>query len=59
MVDARQRDWDVMASIGHELRHALAYMEMRIARMELVAIPGAPNPAIDSLKQYCASVTAK
>jgi hypothetical protein len=23
LVDARQPDWDVMASIGHELRHAL------------------------------------
>ena len=23
MVDARQRDWEVMASIGHELQHAL------------------------------------
>jgi len=26
-VDARQRDWDVMASIGHELRHALEVLE--------------------------------
>ena len=27
MVDARQPDWDVMASIGHELRHALEVLE--------------------------------
>jgi uncharacterized membrane protein len=26
-VDARQPDWDVMASIGHELRHALEVLE--------------------------------
>lgn len=26
-VDARQRDWDVMATIGHELRHALEVLE--------------------------------
>jgi hypothetical protein len=26
-VDARQLDWDVMASIGHELRHALEVLE--------------------------------
>ena len=29
MVDARQPDWDVMASIGHELRHALEVLEDR------------------------------
>jgi hypothetical protein len=29
MVDARQPDWDVMASIGHELRHALEVLENR------------------------------
>ena len=28
-VDARQPDWDVMASIGHELRHALEVLENR------------------------------
>jgi hypothetical protein len=27
IVDARQPDWDVMASIGHELRHALEVLE--------------------------------
>jgi uncharacterized membrane protein len=27
IVDARQRDWDVMASIGHELRHALEVLQ--------------------------------
>jgi hypothetical protein len=27
IVDARQLDWDVMASIGHELRHALEVLE--------------------------------
>jgi hypothetical protein len=26
-VDARQRDWDVMAVIGHELRHAIEVLE--------------------------------
>jgi uncharacterized membrane protein len=26
-VDARQPDWDVMASIGHELRHAIEVLE--------------------------------
>ena len=29
IVDARQPDWDVMASIGHELRHALEVLENR------------------------------
>ena len=29
IVDARQPDWDVMASIGHELRHALEVLEQR------------------------------
>src|SRR6185503_12991737 len=29
MVDARQPDWDVMASIGHELRHAIEVLENR------------------------------
>jgi hypothetical protein len=29
LVDARQPDWDVMASIGHELRHALEVLENR------------------------------
>ena len=28
-MDARQPDWDVMASIGHELRHALEVLENR------------------------------
>jgi hypothetical protein len=27
LVDARQPDWDVMGSIGHELRHALEVLE--------------------------------
>jgi hypothetical protein len=27
MVDVRQPDWDVMAAIGHELRHALEVLE--------------------------------
>jgi hypothetical protein len=27
IVDARQPDWDVMASVGHELRHALEVLE--------------------------------
>ena len=27
LVDARQPDWEVMASIGHELRHALEVLE--------------------------------
>jgi hypothetical protein len=30
IVDARQPDWDVMAAIGHELRHALEVLENRI-----------------------------
>jgi hypothetical protein len=29
MVDARQPDWEVMSSIGHELRHALEVLENR------------------------------
>jgi hypothetical protein len=29
MVDSRQPDWEVMASIGHELRHALEVLENR------------------------------
>jgi len=32
LIDARQKDWDVMAEIGHELQHALEVFSERNVR---------------------------
>ena len=49
MVDARQPDWDVMASIGHELQHALevlgnAHAQDQRGRVPLLQPPGHVGP---------------
>ena len=38
LVDARQRDWNVMASIGHELQHALEVLATRATTSEGIFI---------------------